>query len=381
MKILQVTAALNEGGVERGTLEMAAFIVAQGAKSYVASNGGKLVSLLEKSGGEHFLLPLAKRRPWAILGSALQLAKIIRQHEIDLVHARSRAPAWAALIACRITRTPMVTTFHGTHKIQNRLKWFYNSAMVRGERVIAISEFIRAHIIENYQVAPARIDLAPRGFDPEEFNPEDYDRQAVHEMKRKLELEAGVPVITLPGRLTRWKGQTLFLQALGELKDLPWQALLIGGAGKKVAYENELKTLAYHLGIADRVKFLGSRSDIAACYALSDIVVSASTEPEAFGRVAIEAQAMGKPIIASAHGGSLETVKDGLSGWLYSPLSSQDMAAKLRLALSADTDLPATGSAGRRWVVENYTVEQMCQAEWRAYAAVCPSLPTAAENP
>jgi glycosyltransferase involved in cell wall biosynthesis len=370
MKILQVTAALNEGGVERGTIEMAAFIVAQGAESYVASNGGKLVAELEKSGGKHFLLPLANRNPCAIIASALQLTKIIRENRIALVHARSRAPAWAALIACRLTKTPMITTFHGTHKIQNRFKWLYNSVMVRGERVIAISEFIRAHIIENYKVDPCRVDLAPRGFDPEKFNPEDFNQHDLNEMKRTLGIKEGVLIITLPGRLTRWKGQTVFLQALGGIKDLPWQALLIGGAGKKIAYEDELKKLANDLGIAERVKFLGSQSDIARYYALSDVVVSASTEPEAFGRVAVEAQVMGKPIIASAHGGSLETVKDRVTGWLFISGDADDLASKFRSVLSGIDDLVQIGAAGQRWVRENYTVNQMCRAEWAAYMKV-----------
>lgn len=371
LKILQVTAALNEGGVERGTLEMAAFTAAHGAESHVASNGGKLLPELEKCGAKHYLLPLAKRNLWSVLWSAMKLANIIRENNIDLVHARSRAPAWAAFIACRLTNTKFITTFHGTHKIQNRFKRLYNSVMVRGVRVIAISEFIRQHIMDNYQVASERIDVAPRGVDPEIFNPELFTQQDNDDLRRTLGIKTDELVISLPGRLTRWKGQTVFLRALGEIKDIPWRALLIGGAGNKRAYEDELKKLAVALGIENRVKILGSQRDIARYYAVSNLVVSASTEPEAFGRVAIEAQAMATPIVSSAHGGSLETVKDGVTGWLYAPQSAADLAEKLRMALELElTELNSIGQLGNSWVSEKYTTLQMCRKEWMSYSEV-----------
>lgn len=366
VKILQVTAALNEGGVERGTLEMAAFTVAQGAESHVASNGGKLVPELERLGGRHYMLPLASRTPWSIVISAFRLAKIIRETNIGLVHARSRAPAWAALLACRLTNTKMITTFHGTHKIQNRLKWYYNSAMVRGERVIAISDFIRTHIVEKYSVDPSRIDVAPRGYEPKTFAPELFSAQEKVQLRRSLGIKSDEPIISLPGRLTRWKGQTVFLKALAEIKDLPWQALLIGGAGKKSAYEAELKQLAADLGIEKRVRFLGSQQEIARYYAISDLIVSASTEPEAFGRVALEAQAMATAVIASAHGGSLETVRDGETGWLFESSNSLDLAEKIRLALADQDKLNSMGQAGREWAA-HFTVDSMCNKEWAAY--------------
>lgn len=382
LKILQVTAALNEGGVERGTLEMAAFTVAQGAESYVASNGGKLVPALEKCGGQHYLLPLASRTPWSIVTSALKLAKIIRNNNIDLVHARSRAPAWAALIACRLTNTRMVTTFHGAHKIQNRFKWFYNSVMVRGERVIAISEFMRDHIVENYKIAKSRIDVAPRGFDPLEFNPEAIDSSQKDELRQRLGMKKEEKIISLPGRLTRLKGQVCFIKALEKIKDIPWQALLIGGAEKKTAYKLELQQLVKELGLVDRVHFVGSQTNMAPFYAISDLVVSATIVPEAFGRVAVEAQAMAIPVIASAHGGSLETVKDGCTGWLYQPEDISQLSDLLRKVLTENVNLGKIGAAGRAAVLAKYTTENMCQAEWRGYLSVLalkedPSLETA----
>ena len=367
LRILQVTAALDEGGVERGTLEMAAYTVAQGVESHVASNGGKLVKELEAIGARHYQLPLASRAPWSILYCAWQLIRIIRKHQIDLVHARSRAPAWAAFIACRRTKTKFITTFHGAHKIQNRVKWLYNSVMTRGERVIAISAFMRQHIMDNYFVAAAQIDVAPRGFDPHIFNPGLFSAQTRAELRASLGIGADCPIISLPGRLTRLKGQTVFLKALAQIQDLSWQALIIGGASKKAPYEQELKSLAAELGLAPRVKFLGSQPDIARFYAVSDIVVSASTEPEAFGRVAVEAQAMAKPIVASALGGSLETVKDAVTGRLYDVQDKHGLADALRRLLANPELLPVMGQAGRAWVLDRFTTEKTCAAEWQAY--------------
>ncbi|SEA10442.1 Glycosyltransferase involved in cell wall bisynthesis [Desulfuromusa kysingii] len=370
MKILQVTAALEQGGVERGTVEMAAFIVSQGVESFVASQGGRLVAELESQGSSHFNLPLAQRNPVTLLLSALRLKKIILTENITLVHARSRAPAWAAYIACRLTGVPFVTTFHGTHRIQNCIKKSYNSVMTRGLRTIAISQFIKTHIMENYGISEQLIDIAPRGFDPQRISPDKVTADQLNLLKKQWQLDDGVPIIALPGRLTRWKGQTLFLDALAQIKELQWQALIIGGAGHKQAYLNELKEQAFSSGLSDRIVFTGDQANIVPFYALADIVVSASTEPEAFGRVAVEAQAMGKPIIASAHGGALETVRDGETGWLFKNNDAEDLADKLRLALATGTDLIRMGNVAQTFVENEYTVEKMCRAEWNCYQRV-----------
>ncbi len=370
MKILQVTAALDQGGVERGTVEMAAFIVSKGAKSFVASQGGRLVADLMDQGSEHVSLPLARRDPLSILYSAFKLRSLIDENEISLVHARSRAPAWAAYLASRMAGVPFVTTFHGTHRIQNCVKKYYNSIMTRGRRVIAISQFIKDHIQKNYGVDESLIDIAPRGFDPLRISPDKVENQQLAELKSRWDLVDGIPVLTLPGRLTRWKGQTLFLDALAQIKDLDWQVLIVGGCGKKDSYLHELKNMAEASGISDRVKFTGDQSNIVPFYAVSDVVVSASTEPEAFGRVAVEAQAMAKPIIASAHGGALETVRDGETGWLFTNNNVEDLVQKLRLALSPQTDLIKIGKAAREFVAVEYTTEQMCSAEWDSYHLV-----------
>jgi len=374
MKILQVTAALDQGGVERGTVEMAAFIVGSGGQSFVASQGGRLVEELVVKGSQHVTLPLAQRNPFAILYAALKLRSFILKHQIALVHARSRAPAWAAYLACRTTRVPFVTTFHGTHRIQNSLKKYYNSVMTRGQRVIAISQFIKTHILDNYGIDEKLIDIAPRGVDLDRIDPQKVTVEQLGQLGIQWGLLADRPVIALPGRLTRWKGQTLFLDALALIKELNWQALIIGGAGHKQNYLEELKDLACASGLSERVIFVGDQSDIVPFYAMADVVVSASTEPEAFGRVAVEAQAMGKPVIASAHGGALETVRDGETGWLFINNDPADLAAKLRLALAKETDLISIGIAARNFVKNEYTMEKMCTAEWNCYQHVLPDI-------
>jgi len=371
LKILQVVAGLHEGGVERGTLEMSEYILGTGAESYVASSGGRLVSDLEEKGARHFLLSLDRRTPWSIAKNAFALAAIIRRYHIDLVHARSRAPAWATLLACKATNVPFLTTFHGTHKIQNGFKRFYNSSMVRGERVVAISQFIRDHLIENYSVPADKIDVAPRGFSPTEFNLNAISLQQVAQLRSSLGIGETDLAVSLPGRLTPWKGQVEFLASLARLADLPgWKALLIGGAGKKLAYEQKLRNLCKEYGLEDRVIFVGSQKNMVLYYAASDLVVSASIEPEAFGRVAVEAQAMAKPVIATAHGGSLETVVDGETGWLVPPADCEAMAAVLREVISGKYRLDKIGLRGRSWVVENFTTDKSCRAEWGAYRKV-----------
>ena len=370
MKVLQVTAALEQGGVERGTVEMANYLVGRGENSWVASQGGRLVATLQAQGSRHMTLPLKQRTPWTILYCAVKLRRLIVDENMTLVHARSRAPAWAAYLACRWTGVPFVTTFHGTHRIQNRFKKFYNSIMVRGQRVIAISQFIKTHVMKNYGIAESRIDVAGRGYDPVIFHPDHVDAALVQVLRKELKLVDGVPVISLPGRLTRWKGQDLLLKALALIKDLPWQVVFVGGADKKSGYVRELRALAREFQIDDRVHFVGDQADIALYYALCDLVVSASTEPEAFGRVAVEAQAMGCPVVASAHGGSLETIRDGETGWLFTPGNAEDLAATLRRVLTGDVDLRTIGERGRLWVAEYFTIDRMCRAEWDCYEKV-----------
>ncbi len=379
--VLQVLPALKDGGVESSAIEMASYIKKQGWQPLVASAGGPKVGYLSAQGIPHLTLPLASKAPWIILGNTFRLARIIRQHKVGLVHARSRAPAWSAYLASRLTGVPYVATFHGTYGLSGGwLKHFYNSVMVRGPRVIANSQFIRQHILDNYAVEPAHIHVATRGVDPTHWDPSLFAKTDIAATRKEIDVETGVPLLMMVGRITRWKGHDLVLKALAEVSDLPWVLAIAGGADKDSAYASQLRTLAEGLGLTSRIRWLGSRTDIPRLLAAGQLALSGSTRPEAFGRVAIEAMAMGIPVVATGHGGSLETIIDGTTGWLVSPQASasvgleafapQAFAQKLRGALQNPSRLASMGQAARAHVLRSFTVEQCCAAEMQAYKAV-----------
>ena len=367
--VLQVVAAMDQGGVEQGTHDMAIYIKQQGWKSMVASNGGRMTLGLTDKGIKHFRMPLKKRNPLAILCNAQCLIKIIKKHNVDILHTRSRAPAWAALIASRATGVPLITSFHGTHKIQNKAKWIYNSVMVKGVFTIANSQFIWGHIIKNYRLPKNKLRLAPRGVDPSVFNRGNVTVSDKNALRDQWQLGES-PIILMPGRLTRWKGQAVFIEALAEIKDMEWKALIVGGADKKKKYAKQLKTLVKKYKLEDRVIFTGGQSNLAPYYALARVTVSASTEPEAFGRVAIESQAMATPVVATAHGGSLETVKEGETGFLVPPGDSRTMAKMLRQVMLDANESARMGDNGYHWVQNNFTISLMCKKEFDVYREV-----------
>ena len=378
--VLQVLPALKDGGVEKSAIEMALYIKKQGWQPLVASAGGPKEVLLDHAGVTHYRLPLASKTPWGVILNAFRLLWIIRGEKVDLVHARSRAPAWSAWLATRIAGVPFVTTFHGTHSLKGGfLKYFYNSIMVKGPVVIANSQFIRRHIIENYQVDPDRIAVAPRGIEPAMWNPDVFTQNDRRAVRDELEVPEGVPLLLMVGRITRWKGHELVLDALGLITDLPWVMAFAGDIDKTSDYGQALRAQAERLGIAGRIRWLGSRSDVSRLLAASALAMSGSTKPEAFGRVAIEAMAMGVPVIATGLGGSLETIKDGVTGWLVMPareegelaaFEPQAMAGKLRKALQNPKQLASMGHAARAHVLATYTVDRCCDAELQAYKRV-----------
>lgn len=368
--ILQVVPAMQEGGVERGTLEMAHYIKSQNWGSFVASHGGRWVEDLEKFGVKHVKLPLHKRNPLTIILNGFRLARLVRAYEIDLLHTRSRAPAWSCLIASKLTKTTLLTSFHGTHKIQNKAKWLYNSVMTKGVYTIANSEFIRNHLKENYFLSDEKIITVARGFDTTLFNPDLYSDKDRCQFFKEHHLDLDTPVILMPGRLTRWKGQQFLLDTLAQMKDEKWQLLIVGGASKKKAYLAELEAQVKTLGLEDRCQFLGSRNDMPLLYYICDIMVSCSLIPEAFGRTAIEASAMKKPVVATNHGGYLETIKDTETGFLVTPYDTESMAKKLRTLLQQRDLRQQMGDKGHAWVHNTFTTEKMCAGEFAVYKKI-----------
>lgn len=369
--VLQILPALQGGGVERGTLEMADAITRAGWKSIVVSAGGNMTYALEKTGTIHITLPVNSKNPWVMRKNAKLLEDIIRQHKVDIVHARSRAPAWSALWATRRSGTPFITTFHAAYTRGHYFKNLYNSVMTKGEKVIAISDFIARHIVDNYAVDPAKILTIPRGVDIKKFNPAAVSAERIIKMATDWNLPDGVPVVMLPGRLTRLKGHKDLIEALSRLENKNFLALFVGNSEGRESYRRELENLIVARDLAGKVQIKDYCADMAAALMLSDVVVSATTVPEGFGRIAVEAQAMGRPVIATAHGGSLETVLDNQTGWLVKPADIGEMTAALKEALSmTSAKREQVAALARSHMERNFTVEAMCWATMSAYESL-----------
>jgi glycosyltransferase involved in cell wall biosynthesis len=369
--IMQVLPTLVTGGVERGTVDVAAAIVKAGWRAVVVSQGGPMVRELERAGAQHIELPVASKNPFAMRANVARLADAIRATGADLVHARSRAPAWSARAAAKRMRVPFMTTFHGTYNSGNPLKRYYNSIMAKGVRVVAISQFIARHVIEQYAASPAIVRVIHRGIDLAKFDPARVSVERQVKLAREWRLPDGLPVVMLPGRLTRWKGQTLLIDAVAKLGRRDMALLLVGADQGRTAYRAELEKRVRARGLEGIVRVVDHCADMPAAYMLADVVVSASTDPEAFGRVVAEAQAMGRPVVAPDHGAAPEILIEGSTGWSFAAGRVDALADALSRALNlpeaARHALSATAIAHVR---ENFAKERMCKATLDVYEEV-----------
>ena len=366
--VLQVLPSLITGGVERGTVEIAQAIAEADATALVASAGGPMVRQVERAGGVHITLPLTTKSPFGIWHNAATLEVLIRDRKVSLVHARSRAPAWSAWLACQRTGVPFVTTYHGTYGEGMPFKRFYNGVMARGRIVIAASQFISDLVSSRHRVDPGRIRVIPRGVDPAVFDPAAVAGNRVAKLAAEWRLPDGVRTVVLPGRLTSWKGHAVLLDAIARLNRADVMCVLVGSHQGRHRYAKDLERQATRLGIADRLRLVGPCDDMPAAMALSDVVVHASTKPEAFGRVVIEAQAMGRPVIASDLGGPVETVRHGETGWRVRPSDPDALAAAIGVALDLDPD--ALFALGQRARASVPTVRAMQDATLDVYETV-----------
>jgi glycosyltransferase involved in cell wall biosynthesis len=344
--ILQVVPGLDAGGVERGTLEIAEAIAAAGYRSLVASSGGRLVAELERLGARHIPLPLATKSPSRIWRNAGLIAALAKEEGVALIHARSRAPAWSALVAARRARIPFVTTYHATYSEGFPGKRLYNSVMARGDRVIAISHHIAAHIRATHRTGEDRLRVVLRGADARRFDPALVPPARAAALRQGWGIPAGAPLILMPARLTRWKGQAVLVEALALLPGA--HAVLAGDAQGRDAYVQSLLATAERLGVTQRVHLPGHVEDVPAALMAADVVIHASLEPEGFGRTIAEAQMMGRLVIASDLGAPRETVEHGVTGWRVAPGDPAALAAALREALSLPEDQRARISAAAR---------------------------------
>jgi glycosyltransferase involved in cell wall biosynthesis len=369
--ILQVLPSLVTGGVERGATDVSTALVQAGWKSVVVSAGGNMVHEIERHGGLHVTLPVDSKNPLVMRRNIERLTEVIAKHGADLVHARSRAPAWSAFYAARRTSKPFITTFHATYNAGNPFKRWYNSVMTRGRRVIAISEFVGRHIVERYNVVPERVRVIHRGVDFAVFDPARVTQARVIQLAREWRLPDGVPVVMLPGRLTRWKGQLLLIDALAKLARFDICCVLVGSDQGRTGYRKEIEDRIRMRGLESVVRIVDHCRDMPAAYMLADVVVSASSDPEAFGRVVAEAQAMGRPVVAPDHGAAPEIILPGETGWLVPPSDPAALAAALDVALKLDT---AARESRARIAIEHvrgrFTRTGMCEATLAVYREV-----------
>ena len=371
INILQVLPRLETGGVERGTLEIASAIEQFGYGSFVASSGGQMVDLFSDAGSQHIELPLNTKNPITIIYNALRLVRIIKLYNIKILHARSRTSAWSGWLATKITRIKFVTTFHGRYGLQFSLKRYYNSVMVKGHKVIAVSHFIADHIMKNYSQYVKEEDIVtiPRGIYVNYFNEEHVSAERVKEALKYIEAEDDLGCkILLPGRISRGKGHLYLLNILHTMSDKEWTCYIVGHCTPDhIGYLNKLKDKASELGIYRKIHFVADWKDMPALYAACDVVMSTALIPEAFGRTMLEAQAMGKVVVATAHGGALEIITHGKDGF-HIPIDNHKEAADIlqraiRLPPKAKKELTERAKQN----ASQYSLQSMCQKTIAVY--------------
>ena len=375
LKVLQVIPKLGYGGAETGCYDIAHYLPENGCKSFIVTSGGELTKFINKEKVKLIKLPVQSKNPLLIIFNTLALIFIIIFNNITIVHARSRAPAWSCLFATKITRRKFVTTFHGTYNFNNKLKRFYNSVMVKSNLIIAGSNFIFSHIKNNYSDyldIKNKLLVIFRGINVDYFDPTTKTEIEEKKLLKNWGIVENKKIILLPGRLTSWKGQELFLEAINmvniQLGYEAFYAVILGSDQGRDLFKKKLIRLSEQYRMTKQVKFIDHCKDMALAYKVSDIIISASIEPEAFGRVAVEAQSMEKVIIASDIGGSNETVIDEKTGYLFEAGNANSLSKKILKVLNLDdTTIKTIGTEGRKNIVNKFNVEKMCFSTYSEY--------------
>jgi len=375
LKVLQVIPKLGYGGAETGCYDLAHYLPENDCGSYIVTSGGELLKFIDKKKVKIIKLPVHSKNPLIIFINFLALICVILINNISIVHARSRAPAWSCLLAAKITGRKFVSTFHGTYNFNSKIKKFYNSVMVRSDLIIAGSNFIFSHIKENYAKyldAKKKLLVIFRGINVDYFDPTSKLDSDEKKLLKEWQIEKDKKIILLPGRLTGWKGQEVFIEAVNlvniELGYEAFFAVILGSDQGRDLYKKKLIRLTEQHRLVNQVKFIDHCKDMALAYKVSDIVVSASIEPEAFGRVAVEAQSMERPIIASNIGGSNETIIDEKTGFLFESNNAKSLSIKILKVLSMDkASLQSIGKEGRKNIIQKFNVEKMCFSTYSEY--------------
>jgi glycosyltransferase involved in cell wall biosynthesis len=375
INVLQVIPKLGYGGAETGCYDIAHYLAEKDCGSFIATAGGQLLKFIKKEKVKIFRLPVHSKNPIFIIFNTLILSLLIIFFKINIVHARSRAPAWSCYIACLLTNRTFVTTFHGTYNFKSKFKKFYNSIMLRAKLTIAGSNFIFSHISENYGKylhKKKKLRVIFRGINVDYYNQKNISILKQEKLKLEWKLEYNKFIILMPGRLTSWKGQEKFIESLNILIEdynfLDFQAIILGSDQGRTVYKKKLVNLVERYNLNKKVKFINHCKEMPLAYSLADVVVSASIEPEAFGRVAVEAQAMGKPIIASNIGGSKETILNKKTGFLYKFDDPRELAKSLNTVIQlTQEELISMGNEGRKNITKKFDVETMCDTNLNEY--------------
>ena len=378
IKVLQVIPKLGYGGAESGCYDLAHYLTENNCSSYIVTSGGELLKYVDKKKVKVIRLPVHSKNPILMFFNSIILIFIILICNISIVHARSRAPAWSCLLATKITRRKFVTTFHGTYNFKNSLKKYYNSIMLKSDLIIAGSNFIFSHINENYSEylnLNKKFLVIFRGINTEYFNPSKIHQTDQKKLISKWNINKEKPLILLPGRLTSWKGQEMFIEAIRLLKEKipekPFCAVILGSDQGRKVYKKKLLRLVEQYRLNDYIKFFDKCELMPLAYQISDIVVSTSIEPEAFGRVSVEAQSMEKPIIASNIGGSKETIIDDKTGFLFEAQKPEALSKKIIHVLNLDeSTLKFIGIEGRKNVIKKFNIEKMCFSTYSEYKKI-----------
>ena len=376
IKVLQVIPKLGYGGAETGCYDLAHFLPEKNCKSYIITSGGELLKFVKKGKVKIIKLPVNSKNPILIFFNTIAIFLIILLYNINIVHARSRAPAWSCLIATKLTRRKFVTTFHGTYNFNNRFKKFYNSVMTRSDLVIAGSNFIFSHINENYGEFflnnKRKLLVVFRGINTNYFNYQKVIPSKIDKFSKKYNIDRNKFIILMPGRLTYWKGQRIFIEAIKILKDkndVPsFEAIILGSEQGRNVYKKQLLGLVQQYNLNNIIKFIDICDEMPIAYKIANLVCSTSIEPEAFGRVAVESQAMEVPILASNIGGSKETIIDNKTGFFFESGNPKDLAEKISMIMQKEyNSLKFMGLEGRKNVLKKFDVDKMCQTTFTEY--------------
>ncbi len=375
LKVLQVIPKLGYGGAETGCYDIAHYLSENNCESFIVTSGGELTKFINKEKVRLIKLPVHSKNPLLIFLNSIVLIFIILFYDISIVHARSRAPAWSCYFATKVTGRKFVTTFHGTYNFNSKIKRLYNSIMVKSDLIIAGSNFIFSHIKDNYSDylnTKSKLLVIFRGINVDYFDPTTKTEIEEKRLIKKWEIEENKKIVLLPGRLTSWKGQELFLEAINliniQLGYEAFYAVILGSEQGRDLYKKKLIRLSEQHRMTKQVRFIEQCKDMALAYKISDIVVSSSIEPEAFGRVAVEAQSMEKVIIASNIGGSNETIVDRKTGYLFESGDPKSLSETILKVLNLDdTILKIAGIEGRKNIINKFNVEKMCFSTYSEY--------------